>query len=578
MNVKIKNTVFIAIIFSLLTLSGCDFQQTLDFSSRVVPLTNRVTLKNIKNKKNTFKSSTGENFTFYASGMKTITNRTFKNATIKNRDVIRGIKNISISKSNDSNEINKVEVFGGYVIEGIIEYVFSNESNFDSNNKVTFVFGEANGYPDYCKIIFKSEIEISKISIDYSDVSNGTTIKPKSNLPYVVIDTDEKGILTKDYVETKVQITNVENEADALDESPAQMKIRGNSTSWQPKKPYRIKFDKKQKVFGKKKNKSWVLLADYLDPSALHNYTAFKLTNYFNRTAYSPLAQHVRVYIDNEYNGLYLLTEHPDEKEGRTNVPLLFNEDLSEFSYTMELDQTANQDEDIEAYFPIKFQTQEEFLLALKAPDKKDFLEYYQEKDLATAEAQTEITWNAFLEYLEGQVLDIKNSLNSNDFETMDDLFDQDSFVDYMLIDQIMGEEDHYNKSFKFYRRLNEKIKFGPIWDYDIVMHTPWTNLPNDHPGINQPYYSNSLMKQYFGVLQNKQALADRWYDIGEDAILELCDHLEEYSADLQDELYEDADLWYEQDYALVDRNITYIIDYIYNQIDVLDIHFNAYR
>ncbi|MFA7385308.1 MAG: CotH kinase family protein, partial [Bacilli bacterium] len=301
-------------------------------------------------------------------------------------------------------------------------------------------------------------------------------------------------------------------------------------------------------------------------------------TNYFNRTAYSPLAQHVRVYIDNEYNGLYLLTEHPDEKEGRTNVPLLFNEDLSEFSYTMELDQTANQDEDIEAYFPIKFQTQEEFLLALKAPDKKDFLEYYQEKDLATAEAQTEITWNAFLEYLEGQVLDIKNSLNSNDFETMDDLFDQDSFVDYMLIDQIMGEEDHYNKSFKFYRRLNEKIKFGPIWDYDIVMHTPWTNLPNDHPGINQPYYSNSLMKQYFGVLQNKQALADRWYDIGEDAILELCDHLEEYSADLQDELYEDADLWYEQDYALVDRNITYIIDYIYNQIDVLDIHFNAYR
>ena len=109
-------------------------------------------------------------------------------------------------------------------------------------------------------------------------------------------------------------------------------------------------------------------------------------------------------------------------------------------------------------------------------------------------------------------------------------------------------------------------------------MHTPWTNLPNDHPRINQPYYRNSLIKLYFGVLQNKQALADRWYDIGEDAILELCDHLEEYSADLQDELYEDADLWYEQDYALVDRNITYIIDYIYNQIDVLDIHFNAYR
>lgn len=97
---------------------------------------------------------------------------------------------------------------------------------------------------------------------------------------------------------------------------------------------------------------------------------------------------------------------------------------------------------------------------SLKSPEKDDFLEYYQEIDESTAEIQTEIAWNAFLEYLESQIDDIKAGLESNNFTTMNDLLDQDSFVDYMLIDQIMGEKDHYNKSFKFSRRLGEKIKF----------------------------------------------------------------------------------------------------------------------
>ena len=547
----------------------------------------QINITNLSNGTKIVKTTDDNDIDFSISNMSETVNVTNEDTVIKNTTAISGIKKIIISKTTDSNETNKVSFAGGWEDEGVIDYSYFVMPDFEGNI-ASFYFDPINtGYPDYFKLTFKSVIEITNILIEYSCIPAEVPESLVSELPYVNINSlDGKGVPNKNYVDTMISITNA-GKKNNLDEVPAQVKIRGNSTALYDKKPYRIKFDKKQKLFGKTKNKSWVLLADYLDPSALHNYAAFQLTNYFDRTAYSPLAQHVRVYLDGEYKGLYLLTEHPDEKEGRTNVPLAFNENLTEFSYFLELDAIADQDSDLEAYFPIQISgSASQYFFALKSPEKKDFLEYYIEElemDEETASTQTEITWDAFIDYMNAEVANIKTTFEGQDFNEMNELIDQNSFVDYMLIDQIMGEKDHYNKSFKFYRRMNEKIKFGPIWDYDWVMHTPWTNAPNDNPGINQSYYSNIFMKKYFDTaygapVNNKQALADRWYSVGKFAILQLRQMLLYYAEELEMELYKDADLWYAANCDLVDRNVIYLTDYIYNQIATLDAHFNNYR
>ena len=52
----------------------------------------------------------------------------------------------------------------------------------------------------------------------------------------------------------------------ALYDGDIKIRGRGNSTWFAPKKPYRIKLDKKTDLFGMGNNKDYVLLANYYDP------------------------------------------------------------------------------------------------------------------------------------------------------------------------------------------------------------------------------------------------------------------------------------------------------------------------
>jgi hypothetical protein len=56
-----------------------------------------------------------------------------------------------------------------------------------------------------------------------------------------------------------------------------EVKGRGNSTWGYPKKPYRLKLNKKAEICGLGKAKNYVLLANHLDPTLMLNSVAFKI-------------------------------------------------------------------------------------------------------------------------------------------------------------------------------------------------------------------------------------------------------------------------------------------------------------
>ena len=102
----------------------------------------------------------------------------------------------------------------------------------------------------------------------------------ETELHSVYINTENSQNVTSlvDYV--KCNIVTDEHE-DGLE---AQIRVRGNSTAIFPKKPYRIKLDKKTSLFGYKKSKNYVLLADYLDGSKMHNYSALMFSKLLSIT------------------------------------------------------------------------------------------------------------------------------------------------------------------------------------------------------------------------------------------------------------------------------------------------------
>lgn len=118
------------------------------------------------------------------------------------------------------------------------------------------------------------------------------------------------------------------------------IRARGNSTFGAPKKPFRLKFDKKQEMLGLnggRAYKSWVLMADYYDGSMLRTFGTFKFAKALMESKYySSDCTHVEVYLNGEYRGVYLLCEQTQMNRGRVDIPEKEDGDTSlEHGYLM---------------------------------------------------------------------------------------------------------------------------------------------------------------------------------------------------------------------------------------------------
>ena len=105
----------------------------------------------------------------------------------------------------------------------------------------------------------------------------------------------------------------------------ASVKVRGNYTSTYPKKPFRIKFDKKQGMLGLNggaKCKNWVLLADFKDCSLQRNSMAFYLGQQIlgSDDYYCSDFRQVEGRLNGKYWGVYLLAEQQQVNENRVDI------------------------------------------------------------------------------------------------------------------------------------------------------------------------------------------------------------------------------------------------------------------
>ncbi len=104
---------------------------------------------------------------------------------------------------------------------------------------------------------------------------------------------------------------------------------RGNTTWGQPKSPYKVQFSNDASyaaisdVLGMKKQRNWALLADYFDRSLIRNKLALSLGSssvFADGLKWSPSGQHVEVWLNNDYIGVYLLTEDIRIDPARLNL------------------------------------------------------------------------------------------------------------------------------------------------------------------------------------------------------------------------------------------------------------------
>lgn len=456
----------------------------------------------------------------------------------------------------ETNYDNSVYLIGGKTIQ-----------NIDSANEfkaVTIV--ERIGYKYLYYEIDDIKYYDDKISI--SNIDKDITINVYSDyslddLPIVNIKTDSYVFSKYNLINMKFSLLNIEEE---LTDLSGTIKIRGNTTANLEKKPYAIKFDKKQSLFGLEKAKSWVLLADYLDPSALHNWCAFKLGNKFDNLEFSPTPNKVNLYLNDTYEGVYTLCEKVQENKGRLNI----EEDLDNKEYTnlfdynflIEMEESVRYELDSklnENYFYIK-----EFdkYIELKYPEKESF--------------SNEEDYYKFFNELKDYVYSIFNAIKNNDLDFINQNLELNSLIDYLLVDLIMGETDHRYKSFyMYYKKDNQKLNFGPIWDYDFCLYVPWTYRPNKYYEIsNELEYSNEFFKMiknndiYYNMLKN------RYISVGKNNIINLINELKEYNDSILESLEANSLKWYSNT-SKYENNYNFLVGFLENRISVFDKEFS---
>lgn len=288
------------------------------------------------------------------------------------------------------------------------------------------------------------------VSFVFFSCSNDDVYAPKPGeesekttigLPVVYIDTEnQEDITSRDYyINGIIRIEeNLGSQAYNEFESEMRIKGRGNSTWGAPKKPYKIKFDKKTSLLGEPADKEWVLLANYKDKTMLRNETAFSMGRMSNLD-YTPRSHFVELYLNGAYKGTYQLTEHLKIANNRV--------DVGEDGYLLEIDVRATADEPIFNVVHIPRPINIKDPNVAKGSEAYNYIvEYMQETDAV-------LFSDKFTDAVEGYAKYI----------------DVESFVDWYLINEIAKNIDaiFYTSCYMNLAR-GGKLKMGPIWDFDI--------------------------------------------------------------------------------------------------------------
>ncbi|MDR0565858.1 MAG: CotH kinase family protein, partial [Prevotellaceae bacterium] len=272
-----------------------------------------------------------------------------------------------------------------------------------------------------------------------------------TGLPMVFINTKDRApIVSKsNYVDATIRI--IESTPGSGGDFSGEVKIkgRGNSTWAMPKKPYKMKFDKKTSLLGEPQDKEWVLLANYADKTSLRNETTFFMGR-LSLLEWTPRTHFVEVFLNEVYDGTYQLCEQIKIAEDRVNV--------TDEGYLLEVDQLGRMEAE-----DVYFQT-ERLLFNIKDPDVEKNSDRYHE--------------------IKNYVTNVENMLYSENFDPdtgYAKYVDIPSFVDWYLITEIVKNVDGIMKTSCYLNIApNGKLKMGPLWDFDISLGN--NNYDGEHP------------------------------------------------------------------------------------------------
>jgi hypothetical protein len=191
-----------------------------------------------------------------------------------------------------------------------------------SNSSGDAVFDKVGGFTESARLFAGTttglRTELDKVLFVPTKAPSGGPTTLGTNVVYATTDNGKtpttKGV---DYTGKAVTVSG-DTISDSLDLET--IAVRGNSTADKAKKPYKLKFEDKQKPFGMKSDKTWILLANYGDWSLIRSKVAWDLGNALSGLQWTPKSTFTELFINGKYLGSYQLVE--SIKIDKNRVPI----------------------------------------------------------------------------------------------------------------------------------------------------------------------------------------------------------------------------------------------------------------
>jgi hypothetical protein len=351
------------------------------------------------------------------------------------------------------------------------------------------------------------------------------TILTDSNLPIMVITTDldpetnspieipdePKVLGTMKLIfrpdGTRNYLTDITNDSFLNYNGRIGIELRGSSSQVLEKKPYGFTTlladddsNNNVSLLGFPSENDWVLNSLAYDPSMIRDYLSYQLAS--NMGNYAPRVKYIEVIVNDDYKGVYILTEKIKRDSDRVNLKKIKDSDnsLPEVTggYIIKADKTTGGDE-----------------VAWTMPNSSgwytDFLHHYPKTENISSQ-QTDYIKNVFTD-LE------TNSENNSIANGYPSIIDVPSFVDYMIMAEIASNPDSYQFSTFFHKDRGGKLRAGPVWDYNLSYGNDLFVFDFDRSFYDlwQFEFGNSGAKFWKDLFSNDTFncyLAKRWFEL----------------------------------------------------------------
>lgn len=235
----------------------------------------------------------------------------------------------------------------------------------------------------------------------------------------------------------------------------AELRVRGHSSRYFDKASYQVHLTeddrttpRQEDVLGMGTDNEWILNGPFLDKTLLRNYLSLNVAGELDVD--SPDVRLCEVFVDGEYEGVYLLMESVSYGKSRVNV----HESDSRYAETSYIVKRDWEDRTS----PDRF---EDILYGTRTTEDRLEVSYPTSQSLTDEQrAWIASDFNA-----------VERILYSYDYNSTGYGYwryvDTDSFVDYQIVNEMSYNADAGRYSTYYYKTLGGRLRVGPVWDFN---------------------------------------------------------------------------------------------------------------